>query len=229
MLNEQPEVFQITAESDPELWDTLQRPEDRRRTYTEEEIPGAEIQRIFGDLPEQVIDEPAESAVGIKAIYRNTQEKLDDLQRQVTQLTLRTACSVHGLGDRNIARIREEIAELRHELEDERSDAQRAINRVHIQLAEINAAQSVDGMEIATAQTDIRSLEDRVDELECADRPCPVAGWLRSFGLLAIGAGLALTVFGIEIDADRVSIPSPAAVLFGAAAVALVGGSRIEG
>ena len=30
MLNEQPEVFQITAESDPELWNILQAPEDRR-------------------------------------------------------------------------------------------------------------------------------------------------------------------------------------------------------
>ena len=57
MLDEQPEVFQVTAENAPALWDTLQTPEDRRRTYNEREIPGAEIQRIFGDLPEQVADE----------------------------------------------------------------------------------------------------------------------------------------------------------------------------
>jgi hypothetical protein len=218
MLNEQPEVFQITAESDPELWEILQRPEDRRRTYTEEEIPGAEIQRIFGDLPEQVADEPTESPVGIKAIYRNTQEKLDDLQRQVTKLTLKTACSVHGLGDRNIARIREEVADLLRDIDVERCDRQGEIDalasNILNQLAEVRAVQTVDGCEIATSQADIRLLQDRMDEFEAGFEPAPAAAveWLKSIALLVTGAALAvLACTAVSFIVDRPEQP-PASV-----------------
>ena len=129
------------------------------------------------------------------------------LKRRVTDLTLKVACSVHGLGDRNIARLRQEVDELRQELETDRTERQGEIDALskHFlsEIAEIRAAQSADGLQIAQTQADISRLESDLDDFEetFEPAPSPAVQWVRAAAFLLIGFGIGAIAMSVNDQA----------------------------
>jgi hypothetical protein len=71
------------------------------RSYNPDEVSAADINRIFGEVPSEPKQAPSTDGKSY-----TLEDKVADLRNWVTALNVRVACSVHGLGDRNIATLR---------------------------------------------------------------------------------------------------------------------------
>ena len=163
---------------------------------------------------EQVIDLDGNSNYIVYCRAQGTSSERDSeiqrLNQRVTSLTLKVACSVHGLGDRNIARIREEIDRQAFDLQFERSERQCEVDALsqHFlkEIAEIRAAQSVDRLQIAQTQADIARLESDLDDLDVEQSfeiefsRSPRHENLRAFACMLIGFAAGAIAMNIQID-----------------------------
>jgi predicted RNase H-like nuclease (RuvC/YqgF family) len=116
------------------------------RSYNPDEVSAADINRIFGEVP----------------IEYTLEDKVADLRNWVTALNQRVACSVHGLGDRNIAKLRGTTEDLTYEIE----QLQKQLTAQSACMSDL--MDSVAGLECKTRdqQFEIHNLGCQVAELE---------------------------------------------------------------
>jgi hypothetical protein len=116
------------------------------RSYNPDEVSAAEIAQIFSEVPTEY----------------TLENKLAELRTWVTALNQRVACSVHGLGDRNIAKLRGAIDDLTYEIE----QLQKQLTAQSISMSDL--MDSVAGLECKTRdqQFEIYNLGCQVSALE---------------------------------------------------------------
>ena len=167
MLNEQPEIFQITAENAPALWDTLHTPEDRQTPSGWDRIEGEPLPTTLSAAEKHL----ANRLVNADRRCQYLQEQID---RQAFEAQFERS-ERQGEIDALSQHFLKEIAEIR---------AAQTVDNCAI------AALQAD-----VIQLDQQLLEERFDEFETTFEPAPspAVQWLRAAAFLLIGAALMLT------------------------------------